>query len=319
MRSEFGQIEKLRNHFNLTKIGDDCAVLPKDAQKDLLITADLLVEDIDFRLSWAKPYDVGYKSLGVSLSDIAAMGGTPKFAMLSIGIPKSLWNTDFVDEFYRGWFALAKRFDIELIGGDTSKTPDKVIIDSILLGEVEKDKAIMRSGANPGDLIFVSGELGAAAAGLQILEANKNANHSHEEWESRLTQKQLQPEPEVKIGKTLYSQSLATSMIDISDGLSGDLFHICNESIVGAKIYTGKLPIDENLKHFNKSSEEKLAMALHGGEDFKLLFTVDPKKKSHKILDDFHLIGEITEGPANIELITDSKSAVLPPESFSHF
>jgi thiamine-monophosphate kinase len=177
--NEFEFIEKLKNKFptfrnpqssSLVGIGDDCAVLPKDSKTDLVITADLLVEDIDFRLSWSKPEFIGHKALAVSLSDVAAMGAKPAWAMLSIGVPASIWKTDFVEKFYDGWFRLAEKFQVELIGGDVSKTPDKIVIDSIVAGGVKKNKAILRSGAKVGDLIFVTGNLGGAAAGLKLLE-----------------------------------------------------------------------------------------------------------------------------------------------------
>src|SRR5215207_11237740 len=166
MLSEFQFLENLRRKHSLTKIGDDCAVLPKDERTDLVMTTDLLVEDIDFRLAWSKPEFIGHKALAVSLSDIAAMGAKPVWSMISIGIPEKIWKTDFIDAFYEGYLALAKENGIELIGGDVSKTPDKVVIDSIAAGEVQKNKAVLRSGARVGDLIFVSGELGGAAAGL---------------------------------------------------------------------------------------------------------------------------------------------------------
>ena len=169
MPSEFQFIENLKKKYSLEKIGDDCAVLPKDSRNDLVITTDLLVEDIDFRLDWSKPEFIGHKSLAVSLSDVAAMGAKPVWSMVSIGVPGHVWKTDFVDEFYEGYMNLAKKYDVELIGGDVSKTPDKIVVDSIAAGEVKKGKAIRRSGAKAGDLIFVTGELGGASAGLKLL------------------------------------------------------------------------------------------------------------------------------------------------------
>ena len=318
MQTEFTHIENLRDRFNLTKIGDDCAVLPKNNEKDLLISADLLVEDIDFRLKWATPFQIGHKALAVSLSDIAAMGGAPQFSMLSIGIPGTLWNSGFVEKFYEGWFDLAKSFGLELIGGDTSKTPDKVVIDSIILGEVDRGNAILRTGAKPGDSIYVSGRLGAAAAGLDILE-NRDLKKPLEGSELKLAEKQLQPTPHITLGKTLQANNLATAMIDLSDGLSSDLNHVCKESRVGAKIHAEKIPIDENLKFYSDSPEKNLELALHGGEDFELLFTVDPENISNKVLKDLHLIGEITEDTENIDLIANGDSKILTPNGYSHF
>ena len=163
MPTEFQFIENLKIKYSLPKIGDDCAVLPKDSRTDLVITTDLLVEDIDFRLDWSKPEFIGHKALAVSLSDVAAMGAKPVWSMVSIGVPEHIWKSDFVDEFYLGYMNLAKLYGVELVGGDISKTPDKIVIDSIAAGEVEKGKAILRSGAKVGDLIFVTGELGGAA------------------------------------------------------------------------------------------------------------------------------------------------------------
>src|SRR5688500_5710321 len=160
MRSEFDFIRHIKKKYDLKHVGDDCAVLPKDSKTDLIITADMLVEDIDFRLGWTTGELLGAKALAVSLSDIAAMGGTPKWAMLTIGFPKRLWNTDFVDKFYLGWTTLADHHGVELVGGDVSRTPAKLVIDSIVAGEVPKGEAILRSGANPGDSIFVTGSLG---------------------------------------------------------------------------------------------------------------------------------------------------------------
>ena len=173
MKTEFEFIETLRRKRNLPKIGDDCAVLPKDSKTDLVITTDLLVEDIDFKLEWSKPESIGHKALAVSLSDVAAMGAKPVWSMISIGVPEAIWKTDFVDRFYDGYLRLASRFDVELVGGDVSRTPDKIVIDSIVAGEVKKGRAILRSGAKVGDSIYVTGSLGGAAAGLKLLESGE--------------------------------------------------------------------------------------------------------------------------------------------------
>ncbi len=323
MKTEFEFIETIRRRFNLSKIGDDCAVLPKDSKTDLVITTDLLVEEIDFRLDWTTPEFLGHKSLAVSLSDVAAMGAKPVWAMLSIGVPASIWKTDFVEKFYDGWFKLARKFAVELIGGDVSKTLDKIVIDSIAAGEVKKGKAVLRSGAKIGDLIFVTGTLGGAAGGLQLLEDKTFYNSSEKVWRKNLLLKQLQPFPQISDGEFLRENNLATSMIDLSDGLSSDLKHLCRESRVGAKIFADKIPIDKNLRGLTESFDEKLGYALNGGEDYELLFTVNPKKKFHARNEvkksSFISIGEITANADTIELITDDKSAVLPSKGFRHF
>ena len=323
MKSEFEFIEILRRRYNLSKIGDDCAILPKDSKTDLVITTDLLVEDVDFKIEWSKPEFLGHKALAVSLSDVAAMGAKPVWAMLSIGIPKNVWKTDFVEKFYQGWFALAKKFDVELVGGDISKTPDKIVIDSIVAGEVKRGKAIVRSGAKVGDLIFVSGELGGAAVGLRLLESGIRYNSNAKTWQKNLLLKQLQPSPKLSDGEFLRDNNLATSMIDLSDGLSGDLAHICSASKVGAKVYADQIPFHKNLSSAASSFDEKLEFALNGGEDFELLFTVNPKKyfQSENELKkrSFFQVGEVTVNIEMIELIFCEKSEILQPKGFQHF
>ena len=323
MKTEFEFIETIRRRFNLSKIGDDCAVLPKDAKTDFVITTDLLVEDIDFKLEWSKPEFIGHKALAVSLSDVAAMGAKPVWAMLSIGVPEKIWKTDFVEEFYAGWFNLAKKFDVELIGGDVSKTPDKIVIDSIVAGEVKRGKAVLRSGAKVGDMIFVTENLGGAAVGLKLLESGFRYDVSEQLWLRKLLLKQLQPFPQVPSGEFLSENNLATAMIDLSDGLSSDLAHICLASKIGAKIYADKIPFDKKLNSITNSFDAKIDFALNGGEDFELLFTINPKKylryenefKKRKFLH----IGETTANAEIIELIANEKSTNLQPKGFRHF
>lgn len=310
MNKEFDFINQIKNQFSLDKIGDDCAVLPKNETHDMLITSDLLIEDIDFRRNWMIPEYLGHKSLAVSLSDIAAMGGKPLYSMLSIGIPGDIWKTDFVDEFYRGYLSLANTFGIELIGGDVSKTPDKIVVDSTVIGEVKRGQAVLRSNTKIGDLIFVTGELGGASAGLKVLE---NYDLNFDELKFR----QLKPFPRINEGQKLVD--LINSMIDISDGLSSDLGHICEASKVGAKIYSNKIPLDNNLKNYTNKFYEQLNLALNGGEDFELLFTINPKKKSINIFDQFFCIGEATANVGIIELIDEDKITILEPKGYLHF
>jgi thiamine-monophosphate kinase len=322
MPSEFQFIENLKKKYALEKIGDDCAVLPKDSKTDLVITTDLLVEDIDFRLDWSKPEFIGHKALAVSLSDVAAMGAKPVWSMVSIGVPAHIWKTDFVDEFYEGYMRLAKNFDVELIGGDVSKTPDKIVIDSIAAGEVKKGKAVLRSGAKVGDVICVTGELGGAAAGLKLLE--KGERYKDSDYNNLLL-RQLKPNPQVKIGQFISANNLATAMIDVSDGLVGDLFHICRSSQVGASLFEDKIPaqspIDKFFPVFNLSdSDDNL---FFGGEDFELLFTVN-----HNIFFDVQnelekrnitRVGRITATTEIVELNGWQHSRFLQPKGFQHF
>ncbi len=310
MRSEFEFINQMKSKYGLDRIGDDCAVLPKDDKTDQVITADMLVEDIDFMLEWTKPEFLGHKTLAVSLSDIAAMGAEPKFALLSIGVAENLWKTDFLDRFYASWHELAREYSVELVGGDISKA-EKLVFDSIVIGEVPKGQAILRSGAKPGNGVYITGTLGGAAGGLELLLSGR-------ENCGDLVEKQLRPTPEVIFAKQLQSLGLCTAMIDVSDGLSSDLHHLCESSRVGAKIYAQLLPINSYLATcFDPATA--LEMALHGGEDLGLLFTADPAAIGIAGLPEITRIGEITDQPGVIEISDGSTVSRLEPRGFRHF
>ncbi len=318
MRSEFDFIHHIKNKYGLNHIGDDCSVLPKDAKTDLLITADMLVEDIDFRLDWTTPEFLGHKALAVSLSDIAAMGGEPEWAMLSVGVPGHIWDSDFLDRFYDGLLKIAEHHHVELAGGDISRTPDKIVIDSTVGGEMPKGKAVLRSGAAPGDSIYVTGTLGGAAGGLMLLETGIRYDNA-DNPRKQLIVKQLQPTPRVEIGRYLREKNLASAMIDISDGLSSDLHHICAASGAGARLNAGDIPIDPNLKTVSSIVGDRLKIAVSGGEDFELLFTSKRKKISDPNLPCLHRIGEISSNARIIELIFDDKTVIVEPTGFRHF
>jgi thiamine-monophosphate kinase len=261
---------------------------------------------------------LGHKALAVSLSDVAAMGGKPGWSLTSIGVPETLWNSDFIDRFYKGWHALADGFGVALIGGDVSRSPDKFVVDSVVGGHVPQGKAILRSGARPGDAIFVTGGLGGAAGGLQLLE-NGIRYADAADWQQRLIERQLVPLPRVAEGGMLLEKGIANSMIDLSDGLSSDLRHLCETSGVGAEIDAKSIPIDEDLKQLTSSSEAQLDFALHGGEDFELLFTVPQEKISELDLRQFSHVGIITANIGIIELTTTSGKDILQPSGFRHF
>jgi thiamine-monophosphate kinase len=267
-------------------IGDDAAVIKQLTGRDTVITTDLLVEESDFRRDSTRPRLLGHKALAVSLSDIAAMGAQPRWALLSIGIPLDIWDSDFVDQLYEGFFALAERYDVRLIGGDVSRTPEKIVIDSIVLGECRSGHAVTRSGAKPGDHLFVTGLLGASAAGLRLMERGARlqklgAGDDDSRSIEQLLLRQLRPEPRVGWGLVLGQERLASSMIDLSDGLSSDLHHICQESRVGAVIESAQIPVDPLVAELaGRRALDPLILALNGGEDFELLFTVSPENIS---------------------------------------
>lgn len=316
MRSEFEFIRNIKKKYGLRRVGDDCAVLPKDGRTDTVITADLLVEEIDFRLEWTKPELLGHKALAVSLSDIAAMGATPRSAMLTIGVPADLWRTKFVDRLYSGWFELAAAHKVELVGGDVSRTPDKLVIDSIVIGDVSKGAAILRSGARAGDSIFVTGSLGGAAGGLAILEAGAILSKTRGK-ERRLIERHLRPTPRVELGKRFARNQTATSMIDVSDGLAADLHHLCDASGVGARIQLDAIPVDPDLEVAPRKSIADFVLG--GGEDFELLFTSSRKNFSSSGSTPITRIGEITPNPGTIELIIEDRVTQLPAAGYRHF
>src|SRR5678815_3854816 len=255
-RSEFDFIKQLRTGTSTNPpnsiIGDDAAVIKNSGEKETVITTDLLVEDIDFRRTTTPPYLLGHKALAVSLSDIAAMGARPLWSLISIGVPEDVWQTDFVERLYDGLLDLANRYGVQLIGGDTSRTNERIVIDSIVSGECSAGMAVMRSGAQAGDQVFVTGSLGAAAAGLRLIErgahlAEQNLADEDSQKLDHILLRQLRPEPRVGWGIVLGEERIVSSMIDLSDGLSSDLNHVCTASNVGALIDSALLPIDERV------------------------------------------------------------------------
>lgn len=316
---EFEFIKNIKKRFSLRAIGDDCAVIPQNAETDLVITTDLLIEEVDFRLEWTTPGLIGHKALAVSLSDIAAMGAEPKWAMISVGVTETLWNSKFLDEFFDGWHDLAAIFEVELIGGDTSRSPDRLVIDSIVAGELPRGTAVMRSGAKPGDGVYVSGPLGGAAAGLKILKEGGKLKDSASDEQQALVMKQLRPLPQIRLASRLRKAGLASAMIDLSDGLSSDLAHLCSASSVGAIVNANDLPFEGELMNLAGSVEGMLDLTLNGGEDFELLFTANDEKISDAGMNDVFRIGEITANTGVIELNRNGQTELLPPAGFKHF
>ena len=321
----------ITHHSSLVQgIGDDAAVIRSDKGKDTLASADLLVEEVDFRRDTTTPEMLGHKSLAVSLSDIAAMGGRARWGFISIGVPADVWESGFAERFYDGYLGLANRYGVELAGGDVSRTPEKIVIDSMLLGECEPGRAILRRGAAPGDQIFVTGFLGDAAAGLRLIERgarvhNENGPQRFEEHSvERLLLRQLRPDPRVGWGLLLGEKQLASAMIDISDGLSSDLNHLCKESSVGALIDAAAIPIDKVVREIcGRRALDPLMLALHGGEDFELLFTVKPENvgKLPKRVDGVPVtcLGSIKEASAGVKISEGARVWNLEPGGWEHF
>ena len=376
--NEFEFIRRLREQVRgrgsisslISGIGDDAAVIEHLDNSNTVITTDLLVEDVDFYRAATPPKLLGHKALAVSLSDIAAMGVRPRWSLVSIGLPADVWETNFKDEFFAGYFSLADQFAVTLVGGDISRTPDRIVIDSIVIGDVSASAAVLRSGAQPGDHIYVTGTLGGSAAGLRMIEkgarlGNKGLvalpraakfrdgrNPTVREGASSLkpTRKrkqkrndveqimqtseakaiealllrQLRPQPRVGWGIILGEERLATAMIDISDGLSSDLDHLCSESKVGALINSQDIPIDSQVVEVcGRRALDPLMLALHGGEDFELLFTARPENGARlpKQVDGIPVsrIGKTTNEAGVIRVAERNRVWNLKPGGFEHF
>lgn len=275
---EFGLISKIRNWMDVSRpdvvqgIGDDVAVVEM-GKKILLITTDILIEDIHFERSWIDPYRLGRKALAVNLSDIAAMGGIPKYFLISLGLPKTL-PFSFVSLFYRGLKEMARRFQVDLIGGDTSLA-QKIIINICLIGKGEKGDLLFRNGARVGEDLYVSGTLGDSALGLKILQ-----DKSIPKKPKGLIDRHLSPTPRIELGQALGRKQIASAMIDVSDGLLIDTKHILEESKVGARIWKDRIPLSSLYQRWVRTySKDPYKIALNGGEDYELLFTAPPEKR----------------------------------------
>lgn len=258
-------------------IGDDTSVTVHDAESYLLTTTDSLVQDVHFSLDYFKPASLANKALQVSLSDIAAMGGVPRFFLVSLSLPSKL-PTNFVDELYDGFKASSKMYSVELVGGNTTSSGNGIVITTTVLGEVPKDEVVFRDGAKEGDKIYVTGTLGASALGLKFLKegiSGAGAEGSESAVISEAVKSHLDPVPRLKAGRLLAKEKIASSMIDISDGLVMDLARLMEESGTGARIEFEALPI---YKELTKAGADLQGFALTGGEDYELLFTVSLAK-----------------------------------------
>lgn len=293
-------------------IGDDCAVLRLPAGNDCLVTTDFTLEAIHFRRDWHPPESVGHRCLARGLSDIAAMGGDPVAAFLSLALPADLPQT-WVGRFARGLVRLGELYGAKLAGGDTAQSPEAILADIILVGSVPKGKALLRSAARAGDRIYVTGELGGSAAAVAQMRKQPNKKLNPRDY-----RRHFYPEPRIEVGKILRERGLAAAMIDTSDGLSTDLAHICEESGVGAQIRAALIP---RARVGKPAREVGLDLALHGGEDYELLFTVRPGKRIPKQIAGVAIIeiGRIVRG-SRISLEHENGAVFnLQPGGWEHF
>lgn len=330
---EFGLIDRIRRKFSLNNphsvfgIGDDAAVL--DAGEDfILLSTDMLVEGIHFDLSYMPIHHLGYKAVAVNVSDIAAMNGKAEQITVSLAL-SNRFSVEAIDALYEGIQAACTNYKIDLVGGDTTSSSSGLIISISVLGRVPKNKVAYRSGAKENDILCVTGDLGGAFMGLQVLEREKQVFLANPDMQPGLEKydyivgRQLKPEARTEIIYDLEEFGITpTSMIDISDGLASELFHIGKESKVGVRIYEDKVPIDqltfETAVEFNL---DPITCALNGGEDYELLFTISKgdqeKIKNHP---DIHMIGYIHARAGQHDMVTKQGNVVaLRAQGWDHF
>lgn len=334
LMGEFGLIDKFHglvkktmkfhNKNVIVGIGDDAAVIKPNRKKSLL-TCDMLIEDVHFSAKSSDYFQIGYKSMAVNISDIAAMGGVPDYALVSLGIPENSSLKNIISLF-NGICKCSSRYNVEVVGGDTVSSPCGLVINIALVGEIsnKNNKAALRSSARNKDKILVTGTLGDSAAGLKIAEKKKY----YANYLKKLTRKFQMPVPRINESKVIMRSKRVHSMIDISDGLANEINHICRLSSTGAGIYEEKIPISaELLKFCSNSRKTALKYALFGGEDYELLFTV-PARYADDVVSavgkktgtNVTVIGDITDKFNKVKLI-DSKDNTrdLKPEGYEHF
>lgn len=330
---EFGLINKLTEQIKLVNpstvkgVGDDAAVLDY-ADKQVLVTTDLLLEGIHFDLTYVPLKHLGYKAAVVNFSDIYAMNGTPKQITVSLGISKR-FTIEHIQELYEGIRTAAEIYGVDIVGGDTSASVTGLLISITCIGEADKDKVVYRNGAKDTDLICVSGDLGAAYMGLQLLEREKVASSGQKDFQPEfggkeyILERQLKPEARKDVIKALADAGIVpTSMMDISDGLSSELLHICKQSNAGCRIYEERIPIDyQTAVMASEINMNLVTAALNGGEDYELLFTA-PLSAHEKLvqIDSIRIIGHITKPELGCAMITrDGNEMSLQAQGWNAF
>ncbi len=327
--SEINLINRIRDRFPLPGqdvikgIGDDCAVFLMSGSKAGLITTDTLVDSVHFDLSWHPPEKLGRKAAAVNLSDIAAMGGIPSFALLSLALPESV-EGKWLDEFFKGFHEMLQAHGVSLVGGDTVKSPEGIILSVTVVGEAEQNSVIYRSSAREDDLVWVGGPLGEAAAGL-LLCRRKIPEDNNGRFQ-QLVNAHLDPEPQVNLGRLLSSTGQVHAMMDLSDGLATDLAHLCQASNVAAEIDASQLPISDAARDAADFLQvSPLDLALRGGEDYKLLFTASSDKSElltrqimKELNQEIYCIGKISPGQG-VFLRTADQTIDISFQGYDHF
>ncbi len=330
---EFGLIDHLTkeivlmNPSSVKGVGDDAAVLDY-GDKYTVVSTDLLVEGIHFDMMYTPLKHLGYKSIVVNLSDIYAMNAKPKQVTVSMALTNR-YSVEAIEELYEGIHLACKKYGVDLVGGDTTSSPQGLTISVTAIGEVDKDKISLRSGAKPGDILCVTGDLGAAYLGLQILEREKRLYLENPgiqpdlEKQDYIIGRQLKPEARGEsIDYFEKNKIVPTAMIDVSDGLASDLFHICKQSNVGAFIEEGKIPIHPDTeKKALEFNMDPITTALHGGEDYELLFAIDEKDlEKVRYMPFVFIIGEVIQKSDGIKLHTTGGNIHdLKAQGWKHF
>ncbi len=326
---EFGLIGKMaaklppRSNNVIKGIGDDTAVLRHEQGHSLLMTTDMLVEDVHFSLKYGTYHSAGWKALAVSVSDIAAMGGTPTCAVVALAVPPGGLVGE-IEELYAGIGDCSREYGVDIVGGDTVKSTGGLYVNVTLLGTVEPDKVIYRSGAAPGDVIMVTGNLGHSAAGLYAL--SNSIDSTAGQLAGQVSHSHLYPAARLKEGQALGRSSLATSMNDISDGLASEIVEICEASDTGCELYSDKVPFSETTARVaDKAGVDPVEWALYGGEDFELVFTVRPQnvEQVKAVLSQTGccpaVVGTILPKVKGCSLIKNGSSFALKPRGYNHF
>jgi thiamine-monophosphate kinase len=312
-------------------IGDDAAVIRADSATDLLFCSDLSVEGIHFRTEWAPPDVIGRKALAVTISDIAAMGGEPRFALASLALPRG-FSMESIEQLLSGMFELARGMGFSVVGGDTSGSPGPLFIDTSAIGVCGRGRAISRAGARIGDLVYVTGELGGSALGLSLLrqgfrldEAAGDSSDQVGRARQAAIKRHLIPVPRVLAGRMIGVGGLASAMIDISDGLATDLGHIAEASKCGAVIHCELLPVGQAVRQLHDAGGEidPVELALKSGEEYELVFCSPPeaieriREMSRELQLPITRIGEMI-GEPGLFIERDDQTVIMDVKGFEH-